>query len=262
MPQDKDFKRIVRLRMASTGEPYTAARAALTPDPAPLRRNVWRWLQQLADPSQAPAAYAALKAMPEEKLRPAALAGLDHHVWRVRRSCCRLLDDLTLTPESTAALERCLEDAHPRVRRAALHTLSCIHCKPDSCALDVRGVFERMASDSSRDVRAAIVEPLTWAYDEPWALDLLRRFAEGDPSHRLRERAQSGIANLGSKLRSNELRQELPPDLRAKTERHRGKWIAIADGRIIAVDGPGAALRRELRAKNRPDAALYWVSST
>ena len=32
MPEDKDFKRIVRARMAETGEPYTAARASLRPD--------------------------------------------------------------------------------------------------------------------------------------------------------------------------------------------------------------------------------------
>ena len=37
--------------------------------------------------------------------------------------------------------------------------------------------------------------------------------------------------------------------------------IAVADSRIIATDGPRGALRRELRAQNRPDAALYWVPS-
>lgn len=34
MPEDKDFKRIVRARMADTGERYTAARAGLRPDEA------------------------------------------------------------------------------------------------------------------------------------------------------------------------------------------------------------------------------------
>jgi hypothetical protein len=29
MPKDKDFKALVRARMAATGEPYTRARAAL-----------------------------------------------------------------------------------------------------------------------------------------------------------------------------------------------------------------------------------------
>ncbi len=32
MPEDKDFKRLVRARMADTGEPYTAARAGLRPE--------------------------------------------------------------------------------------------------------------------------------------------------------------------------------------------------------------------------------------
>lgn len=34
MPEDKDFKRLVRDRMAETGEPYTKARAELRPDDA------------------------------------------------------------------------------------------------------------------------------------------------------------------------------------------------------------------------------------
>ena len=259
MPRDKDFKRIVRRRMASTGEPYTAARAALDPEPSPPRDGVPRWLEALGRPAHAQAAYVALKALPELWLRPAALSGLDHPNWRVRRTCCRLLDDLSLTPESTSALERRLADSHPLVRRAALHTLSCKHCKPDGCALDVGSLFERMAADPNRRVRAAVLHPLTWAYtDEPWTPGLLRRFAERDPSGQLRGVASRFIADLEARRRSNERRLQLPPELRARTERHRGRWVAIAGGAIVAVDDP-----RAIRAarRTRPDTEVYWVAA-
>ena len=259
MPRDKDFKRIVGRRMASTGEPYRAARAAMDPEPSPQRAGVSRWLEALGSPARALAAYAALEALPELRLRPVALSGLDHPNWRVRRSCCRLLDDLSLTPEAISALERRLADAHPLVRRSALHTLSCKHCKPDGCALDVGSLFERMASDPNRRVRAAVLHPLTWAYtDEPWAPGLLRRFAGHDPSGQLREVASRFIAALEARRRSNERRLLLPAELRVKTERHRGKWVAIAGGEIVGVDDPRAfrAARRR-----RPDMELYWVAA-
>lgn len=143
---------------------------------------------------------------------------------------------------------------------AAVHTLSCKHCKPDGCTLDIQPLFERMASDSSRRVRSAVLGPLGWAYDrEPWAPDLLRRFAERDPSLQLREQARSTIANLEMRFRSNELRLQLPPELRLKTERHRGKWVAIAGGTIIAVDDPRGF--HDAR-RTQPDTVLYWVGSS
>jgi hypothetical protein len=192
-------------------------------------------------------------------LRPAALSRLDHPDWRVRRGCCRLLDDLSLTPESTLALEKRLTDPHPLVRRAAFHTLSCRHCKPDGCALDVGPLFERMASDPSRRVRSAALHPLTYAHtDEPWTPALLRRFAERDPSAQLRKVAGDFLAVLERRKRSNELRLQLPPELRARTERHPGKWVAIAGGRIVAVDDP-----RQTRSalRTHPDTVLYWVAA-
>ena len=259
MPQDKDFKRIVRRRMANTGESYTAARAALDPEPFPTRGHISRWLAELASPALAIAAYGALRGLPATRLRPAALSGMDHPNWRVRRSCCRLLDDVSLTTESTAALEKRLGDPHPLVRRAALHTLSCKHCKPDGCTLEIQPLFERMACDPSRRVRSAVLHPLSWAYaNEPWTLDLLRRFSEGDPSRQLREVARTFIADLETRRRSNELRlRELPAELRAKTERHPGRWVAIAAGSIVAVDDP-RAIRHARRTY--PDTVLYWVA--
>src|SRR5579859_7907536 len=128
MPVDKDLKRLVRARMAATTENYTTARAALVP--AVARVDLRALVLKLANPATAAPAAETLKAQRPERLVGALVAGLKSPEWRVRRSCCRLLDDVDFTPESLAALQRALDDPEPRVRRAALHTLSCQHCKP------------------------------------------------------------------------------------------------------------------------------------
>ncbi len=167
MPIDKDLKRLVRARMAVTTENYTTARAALVP--ALPRVDLRALVSKLANPATAGPAAATLKGQLPERLVPALVAGLKSPDWRVRRSCCRLLDDADFTPESVAALQRALDDLDPRVRRSALHTLSCQHCKPSGCALEVQPLFERMAHDPSRRVRDAVLNPFSWQRHGPWA---------------------------------------------------------------------------------------------
>src|SRR5262249_19586286 len=48
-------------------------------------------------------------------------------------------------PVPLVHLWRALDDPDLRVRRSALHTLSCQHCKPSGCAPEVQPLFERMA---------------------------------------------------------------------------------------------------------------------
>lgn len=58
MPQDKDFKRLVRQRMSETGERYTSARSALESeqDAKILTRQMRQWLS-LPKGEEARAAY-------------------------------------------------------------------------------------------------------------------------------------------------------------------------------------------------------------
>src|SRR2546421_6433177 len=192
MPIDKDLKRLVRARMAATNQNYTTARAALV---TPVARVDLRALvSKLANPATAQAAAATLRAQPPERLVPALVAGLRSSEWRVRRSCCRLLDDLDFTPESLAALQRALDDPDPRVRRSGLHTLSCQHCKPGGCALEVQPLFERMARDPSRRVREVVVNSLGWQRHGSWAERLVEHAAVNDPSQKLRENARRTLA--------------------------------------------------------------------
>ena len=129
MPTNKDFKRLVRQRMADTGERYTDARAALVtdvdPSPSPRPQLRERWMELLGDPKQNQYVFRLLKELPPDELRPLAVAGTRHDNPKVRRRSCQLLDDLALTPESIAALEVCTADPDPRVRGAALHCTLC-----------------------------------------------------------------------------------------------------------------------------------------
>jgi HEAT repeat protein len=271
MAIDKDVKRLVRRRMAATGERYTEARAGLLGrDPSPPPRDEdpvserdplhRRWIELLADPDQSRGAFELLEALPADTLRPLAVAGLAHEHARVRRRCAQLLDDLSFTDESLAALQASLDDTDPKVRRAAMHSLACQRCKPDGCALDIRPLFERMVHDPSAKVRSAVVGPLTYQDLGPWAADLLAGVAAADPSPKLRAEAAAGIARRDAQWASNDERLGLPDDLRRKTERHRDKWVAVADGTIIGVGNFAGALRRIIKGKGYEGRArVYWV---
>ena len=241
MPVDKDLKRLVRARMAATQENYTTARAALAPDlpNVPKVRGVERvdlraLVAKLADPATAGPAAATLKEQPPERLVPALVAGLESPAWRVRRSCCRLLDDVDFTPESLRALQAALDDPDPRVRRSALHTLSCQHCKPSGCALEIGPLFERMARDPSRRVRDAVLYPLGWQRHGPWAERLVAYMAANDPSQQLREHAHRILARKAFERAADAERRRLPERLRLKTERHPFQWVALDSERLVA----------------------------
>lgn len=267
MPQDQDFKRLVRQRVAETGERYTSAHAALTratpptrpPDPEVVRR----WIELLASPDENTRTFDLLKALPHDVLRVAALDGLAHESWKVRRRCCRLLDDVMLTEESTAALQARLDDEHPGVRKAAMHSLSCVHCKPDGCALDLRPLLERMSVDFDVNVRQAAIAPLEWnpVFVESWVVALLEHVRHHDPSSRLRESATKGLARIARQERTDAERRQLPQDLRRKTERHVGKWVAVADGRIVSASVSLGTIRKQTREAAQTDAVVYWVAS-
>lgn len=261
MPQDKDMKRLVRSRMQQTGERYTQAKAALDKRAHVVVRNELhrQWVEWLGDKSKLHEAFEVLKALPESELLLLAVEGAAHPNWRVRRGSCRLLDDLTITPDSLMALERCLEDPEPRVRRAALHTLSCQHCKPEGCVVDQRAIFERMIHDRNRRVREGIVGTLGWTAHGQWSLDLLIKVAADDPSAHLRDLARRGIERMELMRRTNRERQLLPAELRMKTERHRGKWVSISQGRIIATGWGHRHLERAAGRHGYTDVRVYWV---
>lgn len=244
MPMDKDLKRLVRARMAATNENYTTTRAALVP--AVPGVDLRALVSNLADPATAQAASATLSTQPPGRLVPALVAGLRSSEWRVRRSCCRLLDDLDFTPESLAALQRALDDPDPRVRRSAVHTLSCQHCKPSGCAVDVHPLFERMARDPNRRVREAVLGPLGYQRHGPWAERLVEYMAVNDPSEKLREHARCTLDAKTLERAADAERRRLSERLRRKTERHPFQWVAL-DGERLVAGSRSTAIAWDLR---------------
>ena len=269
MAQDKDFKRLVRTRMSETGERYTVARAALRGSSDPhAPGEIDRWIEQLGlpgTPGKQNEGYERLEALPEPVLRRVAIRGLSHSNWRVRRRCAQLLDDIVLTGESIAALTAALKDGEPGVRQAALHSLCCVGCKPDSCAVDVRSVATPLLNDPSADVRSTAVGAFhhygdaRFSFDDDETIELLERVRANDVSARVRGWAAEFIRDKQRRRAGEAARQELPEELRRKTERHPGKYVAIADGLIVSAHVSTGKIRRDLKGTGRTDALVVFV---
>jgi hypothetical protein len=70
---------------------------------------------------------------------------------QLRMLAAASLDDVLATPEIERALRVAARDENAKVRRVAMHALSCAHCKPDGClapaAVDV--VVDALLHDPS-----------------------------------------------------------------------------------------------------------------
>lgn len=261
MPQDKDFKRLVRQRMAETGENYTRARLALLAERGPkpeARADLLALMSVKGVPGQENEGLLQMQTLPPDECRRIALRGLRHDSWRVRRRCAQILDHLTLTDETIEALQSALRDEHPRVRHAALHSLICEPCKPDGCALDVRATAISMLNDPSPDVRAQAVAAF-WLFLGDDVVDMLRSIAGNDRSPRVRRGAAGLVEWIEVRQRAEQVQRELPDELRRKTERHRGKWVGIADGRIVGAHRSWGQTRRSLRGVRPTESIVVFV---
>ncbi|MBW3589728.1 MAG: HEAT repeat domain-containing protein [Actinobacteria bacterium] len=260
MPQDKDLKRFVRQRMAETGERYTTARAAIKPDEGitSLTSEMRAWVNLLGEVEHAENAFSLLKQLPTDQRRMATAEGLLHSDWRVRRRCAQLLDDLVLTDETTSLLMKTLDDPYSRVRRAALHSLTCEHCKPEACDIDVRAIARKGLADPNADVRAQALWTLGF-WPDRIEVSELRLFADKDPSAKVRKAAKELIGLNEGRATGNAARLAQPVELQAKMEKHAGKWVAVAEGRIVSVDQHRGQIRRDLRGTGHLDAVICWV---
>lgn len=275
MPKEKDRKRLVRQRMALTGKRYTEVLDELIEDQAESRHRsdaARRWVGYLDSPHKR-AAFALLEGLPEDERRVAAIEGVQHPSADVRRRCCQLLDDIALTEESISAMTGALDDGDPHVRAAALHSLSCVPCKPDGCALDERALLERGARDPSPVVRAVVIGPMTWRWDlvHPWVVAILENAVLDDASPKLRGQATQGLQRIRDQLGRDVAWRNLPQPLRETVGRHAGKWVVVSDGRVVSAHvqrGQAAKQARGVRHTRRTDpqtglagAEMYWVAS-
>ena len=126
---------------------------------------------------------------------PAIREGLNHAHPPVREQCCKLLDEL-LVPDTVGELTARLDDPDARVRVAAVHALSCDHCKPDAAACFPERVallhraIRLLERDPDPQVQTRAVELLgLWVHSRPDALAALNRANADDPTPLVREKA-------------------------------------------------------------------------
>lgn len=101
--------------------------------------------------------------------KAALVAGLDHQNAKVRWWCLQLMDHLADESYLEPILSK-LSDPVAKVRRHAVHALSCAVCKPNRQALEI-------------DIEQA-----------------LRRTLETDPDVKVRAEARQGLERLGAPL--------------------------------------------------------------
>lgn len=261
MPRDKDFKRLVRRRMVETGERYTTARAALEENGTSLPAQVRQWLSLLGG-DQASNTYKLLEKLPTEARRSAALHGLGDPDWRVRSRCAQLLDNLALTEETKVRLLEVLDDDYPRVRCEAFHTLTCEHCKPEACEVDIRGIAGKMVDDPTPRVRRAAAQALSHYFVDE-AITKLRELLESDPSPRVRRETPWKLARALNRRNGYEAYLALPSSLRATLEeKYLGKWVGVFEGKVVSAHESRKLVRREVRGLGLEGKAVLCLVQT
>ena len=100
-------------------------------------------------------AFPALRASGEVDLPLLRLGARSHPVPSMRWRCLTLLDHLDGDDSVPVFIEALFEDPVPRVRRHALHALSCERCKEAPLCVDIAPLLERCAAtDDNAKVRA------------------------------------------------------------------------------------------------------------
>jgi hypothetical protein len=123
---------------------------------------------------------------------------LRHPLPTVRFAAAAALDDLLQTPAIERALLEAARDPDARVRRAALHSLSCAHCKPDGCmapaAVDV--LIDTLLHDRSIRLRRWAAGVTMWGQVGRSAalVDAYRAVLATSDDRVLRERAETFLA--------------------------------------------------------------------
>lgn len=150
-------------------------------------------LDELATPYRAKAAFWRLLERGRAAL-PSVMRGLSDARADVRFHCCRLLDHL-VAPDGFGALLDMLDDPDPRVRSAALHSLTCDRCKEGVCLPTDGPLLERamalMVSDPDDHVRAMAVGAVGRSvHSQAVAGAALVEVARTDPSPAVRKKAR------------------------------------------------------------------------
>lgn len=183
MPKNKDLKRLIRQRLAVTGERYTQAHLAITgvgeegDQAAPLDRTEELRLsvQQLADKDLRGKAFVTLVGgmtatelkrvvdVPDDVLA-ALIEGLSDPHPRIRWWCVQILDHV---PDERAlwAVAPLLDDPVDRVRCNAAHALGCVGCKRTADPRLSDELMEKLAKVAQSDPSPKVRREAAKAYE-------------------------------------------------------------------------------------------------
>lgn len=121
------------------------------------------------------------------------VAGSSHRRPQVRAACISLMDHFA-DERCCDAIERCLRDTSPLVRRHAVHAVGCQRCKPRPLPMDVVGsLIERVMEDPSDRVRRVAVHQLGLQPYDPRAVNSLVRVISESADDGLVARARHAL---------------------------------------------------------------------
>ena len=152
-----------------------------------------RCVELLGIPAERDAAWRRLNEL-GPKARDAALEGLGHASWQVRRWCA-LFFDRHPDAEALEAMKPLLRDPKSQVRMFALHTLACDRCKEDRVSTPsdvVPLLIERIQQDESIRVRRHAVCMLGYQHAHPDLEGFFEHLLETETDRKLHMHAGLG----------------------------------------------------------------------
>jgi len=128
---------------------------------------------------------------------PAIRNGLKHENWQIRRWSAICMDHVA-DSTSLADLLPLFHDCKSDVRRWAVHSIACDHCKNDvDCAVDiVPHLIERIELDESVRVRKMAVIMLGNEFLDRRAVPVFQRLVRVEANRKIRLHAQAGLRRL------------------------------------------------------------------
>lgn len=156
-------------------------------------------VERLADRRQVQAAMAELAAGGKPAL-DAAVEGLSHPNWEVRRWCAAHMDHHA-DNEALQRLALTLNDPKARVRLWAVHSISCAPCKPGPYAFDATPLLlKRLQEDKAIRVRRMAALMLAMRVPDRRVARVFRRLAETETDERLLKHLRMGLEIYSGKL--------------------------------------------------------------
>lgn len=156
-------------------------------------------IRTLGDPARRDAMVESLRESLPEAIDEL-LAGLFAGTPLIRSGCAAVLDHAPQDDRIVRALVQATGDPDWRVRKGALHSLSCGHCKPDGCmpAMAIDTLVRGMLHDSDARVRMFCAGVMMWgqAGTSPEITEAFRTVLDTSPNRTLRERAAIYLASL------------------------------------------------------------------